>query len=177
MKERRKIVLYIAQSLDGYIATEDDSLDWLFRMEGEGDNGFGKFHETIDTEIVGRRTYDWVMEHENGNYPSKEKKCYVMTGSTTVKNENVTFVNNDIVGLTNRLKREEGKNIWLVGGGELIHAFLEENLIDEIYIQIAPSLIGKGIPLFKRGDYEIDLELKDISRYNQMAQLHYEVKK
>ena len=62
--DNRKIVCYIAASLDGYIATEDDSLDWLFKVEGEGDAGYAEFMETIDTVVMGRRTYDWVMEME-----------------------------------------------------------------------------------------------------------------
>lgn len=64
MSNNRKLLLYIAASLDGYIATEDDSLEWLFKMEGEGDNGYSEFFSTVDTILMGRRTYDWLIEKE-----------------------------------------------------------------------------------------------------------------
>jgi dihydrofolate reductase len=65
----RKIVLFIAESLDGYIATKEDDLDWLINTEGEGDNGYSEFYDTIDAIIMGRRTYDWILSHEGGNCP------------------------------------------------------------------------------------------------------------
>ena len=74
---QRKIVLYIASSLDGYIATEEHSLDWLFAVEGEGDNGISKFYETVDSILMGRVTYDWIMDYEKGEFPYKGKECYV----------------------------------------------------------------------------------------------------
>ncbi|WP_243156519.1 hypothetical protein [Clostridium sp. C8-1-8] len=71
MSNKRNLVLYIATSLDGYIATEDDSLEWLFKIEGEGDNGYSEFYNTVDTILIGRRTYDWIIEEEKGNFPYK----------------------------------------------------------------------------------------------------------
>lgn len=67
--EQRKLVLYIASSVDGYIATNEHNLDWLFTVDGEGDNGYSKFYDTIDTILIGRVTYDWIIEHENGRFP------------------------------------------------------------------------------------------------------------
>jgi dihydrofolate reductase len=81
MKNPRNIVLFIAQSLDGYIATKEDSLDWLFKVEGEGDNGYSEFYEEIDTIIMGKRTYDWIMNYEKGQFPYKNKNCYVFSRS------------------------------------------------------------------------------------------------
>jgi dihydrofolate reductase len=173
----RKLVLFIATSLDGFIAREDESLDWLFRVEGEGDNGYSDFYETIDTILMGRRTYDWIIRHEQENFPYQNKECYVFTRAEVEKNENVRFVNEEIDSFTNKLKRTEGKNIWMVGGGELLHEFLKKKLVDELIITIAPTIIGKGIPLFKQDDYELELNLKEIKRYNQFAELHYLVKK
>jgi len=172
----RKVVLYIATSLDGYIAGEDDSLDWLFRVEGEGDNGYSEFYETVDTILMGRKTYDQVLILENGKFPYQNKKCYVFSHTITGSNENVEFVNGDIVSLVNEWKKQEGKNIWIEGGGELLHFFLKEKLVDEIRVTVAPAIIGKGIPLFKKGDYEMDLVLKGIKKYNQFVELQYEVK-
>jgi dihydrofolate reductase len=177
MKNQRKLVIFIATSLDGYIAREDDSLDWLFNVEGEGDNGYSKFYETVDTILLGRRTYDWIIQHEKGDFPYKNKACYVFSRTPNRDNNYVKFVNEDIVGFINKLKSEEGKNIWLVGGGELIHPFVKEKLIDELIITVAPIVIGKGIPLFKEDEFELELSLKGINRFNQFAELHYEVKK
>lgn len=176
MDERRKIVLFIAASLDGYIATEEDSLDWLFKVEGEGDNGYSEFIETVDTILIGRRTYDWLMDKESGNFPYKHQKCYVFSRTLAGKNENVEFVNDDIASFARKLKETEGKNIWIVGGGDLLHYFIKEKLVDEFIITIAPVIIGRGIPLFKEIDFELELRLKDIRRYNQFAELHYELK-
>lgn len=176
MPSKRKLILYIATSLDGYIATEDDSLEWLFNTEGEGDNGYSEFYKTVDTILIGRRTYDWVIDKEKEEFPYKNKKCYVFSKSISGKNENVEFINCNIVEFTNKLKEEVGGNIWIVGGGNLLHFFIKERLVDEFIITIAPTLIGRGIPLFKEFDFEFELKLKDIRRFNQFAELHYELK-
>lgn len=177
MNNKRDLVLYIAASLDGYIATEDDSLDWLFNVEGEGDNGISEFYETVDTVLMGKKTYDWIVKHESGEFPYKNKECYVFTRSTMEDTEDVKFTNKNVVGLTNELKSQEGSNIWLVGGGELLQSFLKEKLVDEIILTVAPTIIGKGIPLFNKGDYQLDLILKGTRTFNQFVELHYEVKK
>ncbi|MDZ5471473.1 dihydrofolate reductase family protein [Bacillus sp. 31A1R] len=162
MKNERKLVLFIAQSLDGYIATKDDSLDWLFDVEGEGDNGYSEFYEQVDTILMGKRTYDWIMNQENGKFPYPNKQCYVFTRTPIQDTENVKFVNGDIPTFTNDLKNEEGQNIWIVGGGDLLHTFFKENLVDELIITIAPKIIGDGIPLFKADQYHTDLNLNYI---------------
>ncbi|SES12163.1 dihydrofolate reductase family protein [Salipaludibacillus aurantiacus] len=173
----RKLVLFIAMSLDGYIATKDESLDWLFNSEGEGDNGYSEFYDTVDTVLIGKKTYDWIMKHETGNFPYNNKDCYVFTRSPIEDTGDVSFINEDIVSFTNQLKNQEGKNIWIVGGGELLQSFVEEKLVDEIILTVAPTVIGNGIPLFKEGDYQLDLSLKGTRNFNQFVELHYTVKK
>ena len=172
---QRKLVLYIASSLDGYIATEEHSLDWLFAVEGEGDNGISKFYETVDSILMGRVTYDWIMNYEKGEFPYKGKECYVFSKSRKEENEYVTFVNEDIPQFTKNLKNKNGKTIWLVGGGNLLDTFMKEKLVDEIIVTIAPVLIGSGIPLFKNYNFQTSLSLKEINRFNQFVELHYEV--
>lgn len=174
--KQRKIVLFIAQSLDGYIATKDDSLDWLFKVEGEGDNGISEFYETVDTVLLGKRTYDWIMDYEKGQFPYKDKDCYVFTRSSLEPTANVKFVNENIVEFAEKLKKEEGKNIWVVGGGDLLFTFFKEKLVDEIITTIAPTILGEGIPLFKAGDYHYELQLKGTRTFNQFVELHYSVK-
>ena len=170
----RKIILYIAASLDGYIATKNDSLEWLFNTKGEGDNGYSEFYETIDTVILGRRTYEWIMDREGDNFPYKGRQCYVFSRTIHRKDKNVTFVSGNIADFASKLRERDGKNIWIVGGGELLRNFIEQHLIDEWIITIAPVIIGNGIPLFKNLDFGIRLNLKGIRRFNQFVELHYE---
>ena len=177
MGKKRKLVLFISTSLDGYIATKDESLDWLFKVEGEGDNGYSEFYETVDTILFGKRTYDWVMKQGIEELPYKNKKCYVFTRSPLDDKEDVKFINEDAVHFTNKLKNQEGRNIWVVGGGELLHSFIKNKLVDEFIIKVAPILLGTGIPLFREGDYSLNLSLKDVRNFNQFVELHYEVKK
>ena len=172
---QRKIVLYIAASLDGFIATEEHALDWLFATEGEGDNGFAEFYDTVDTFLLGRATYDWIMKEEKGNFPYKGKECYVFSRTELYDNEYVKFVNEDAVRFVERLRSKQGKNIWIVGGGELLHTFTTAKLLDELRITIAPILLGKGIPLFKDNDFQTCLSLKNVIKYNQLVELQYEV--
>ncbi len=176
MEHNRNVVLFIASSLDGYIATKDDSLEWLFKVEGEGDNGFSEFYETVDTVIMGKKTYDWLINQKLEEFPYKNKACYVFTRSSTEDNEDAKFVNEDVVQFTNTLKAQEGKNIWIVGGGELLHSFIKEKLVDEMIITVAPQIIGEGIPLFKAGNYQIELKLRGTRTFNQFVELHYTVK-
>lgn len=172
---QRKLVLYIASSLDGYIATEEHNLDWLFAVEGEGDNGYSKFYETVDTVLIGRTTYDWIIKLEKGDFPYIGKECFVFSRTKRDNNEHVTFINNDVVQFLKNLKNKSGKSIWLVGGGELLQSFVKEKLVDEIIITIAPVLLGKGIPLFKNNIFQTPLSLKSINRFNQFVELHYEI--
>lgn len=172
---KRKLVLYIASSLDGYIATDEHNLDWLFTVEGEGDNGYSRFYESVDTILIGRITYDWIIEHEKGAFPYKGKECYVFTRTKKDDNEYVNFICEDVVQFSKELKNRNGKNIWLVGGGNLLKTFIEEKLVDEIIITIAPLLLGKGIPLFRDSSFQTSLSLKSINRFNQFVELHYEV--
>ncbi|WP_099205575.1 dihydrofolate reductase family protein [Scatolibacter rhodanostii] len=175
MIQDRKIVLYIAASLDGYIATKDENLDWLFAVEGEGDNGYSSFYQTIDTILIGRTTYDWIIKQENGNFPYQGKECYVFSSTPKEDTEHVRFICKDIIPLIKDLKARNGKKIWLVGGGKLVDTFLKEKLVDEIILNIAPKLLGDGIPLFHKNDFESSLVLKQTRQFNQFIELSYEV--
>lgn len=173
----RKIKLFIAASLDGYIAAEDESLQWLFDVEGEGDNGYAEFYHTIETVLMGRKTYDWLIRQDLEKFPYENKECYVFTRILDKNSEHVIFTNEDVTDFINSLKEKDGKDIWVVGGGGLLHSFLKENLVDELILTVAPTLLGKGVPLFKEKDIQIDLILKNVRKFNQFVELHYEVKK
>lgn len=178
-EQKRKVVLYIASSLDGYIATEDDSLEWLFQVEGqeEADEVIEKFDETIDTLIMGRRTFDWVMEEMEGKNPYENKMTYVYSHQSRESSENVQYTQIDPAQLIDEIRKQPGKDIWLMGGGEIIKDFLEANLVDEIILSIAPVLLGQGIRLFKAGNYVSDWVLKNSRQFGQFVELTLERKK
>jgi len=87
------------------------------------------------------------MKQEKGEFPYQTKACYVFSRSHLANTNHVKFVNEDIATFTDNLKKEEGKNIWIVGGGDLLHTFLKEKLVDELIVTVAPTIIGEGIPL------------------------------
>lgn len=170
----RKVAVFIAVSLDGYIATKDESLKWLYNVDGKGDNGYEAFYKDVDTVLMGRATYSWLMEQNLSTFPYEGKERYVFT-QRVLKDKDVHFTDEEPAALIERLKRKDGGTIWVAGGGKLIHSFLKENLIDEIIVTVAPKLIGRGIPLFREGEYSLDLTLKRIQQFNQFAELYYEV--
>ncbi|MGE7947907.1 dihydrofolate reductase family protein [Lysinibacillus sp. NPDC093688] len=172
----REIILFIATSLDGYIAKENDDLQWLEEAESEGDAGYSDMYQSIDTIIMGKRTYDYVVDHIE-SFPYLDKKCYVFTTSLSGQNEHAEFVNEDVVTFTKKLREQEGSKIWMVGGAGILDPFIKEQLIDEIIITVTPHLLGSGIPLFKDTNPFQDLELVSTQRYGQMVQMHYKVKK
>jgi len=178
LTKKRNVVLFIATSLDGYIATEDEKLDWLFEVVGEGDNGISDFYQTVDTVLMGRSTYDWISHADNMiDYPYKDKQSYVFTRSPFDKNEHVTFIQKDIEGFIHQLRNEPGKDIWLIGGGKLLTTFIEKELVDDIILTVAPKVIGEGIPLFNSGKHRLNLTLEGVQTFNQFVELHYKVEK
>lgn len=170
-----KVILYIAMSLDGYIAKSDGSVSWLEKIAGDGEVGYLDFYNTIDTIIMGRKTYDQVLSF--GEWGYKGKKTYVLTsdpsystGSTEIK-----FKNENISSLVAELKEESNSNIWLVGGAKTIKSFLEKGLIDEYMIAIAPIILGEGIRLFDANVEEL-LELVSTTQYDEIIELKYKTK-
>ncbi|WP_409296675.1 dihydrofolate reductase family protein [Peribacillus sp. SCS-26] len=176
MSNQRKVVLLIAISIDGYIAREDDSLDWLYKTDFGDDYGFADFIEPVDAILMGRKTYDQIPAKEDEMIYGG-RKCYVFSRSVTGASRNIEYVNEDIVKFTTSLIETEGGTIWVVGGGEMLRPLLQAQLVDEIILQMAPAAIGRGIPLFQGEGVEMELSLKGVRRFNQLAELHYVVKK
>ena len=166
-----KIILYIASSLDGYIARENGDVDWL---PINTDSGYDNFYKSIDTVIMGKKTYDQILTF--GDYPYKGKKSYVFTRNDSLtKDENVEFASN-VEEFSRNLVSSKG-NIWLVGGSELFSAFLEHKLVDEIILSIIPTVLGKGIPLFQNINQEANLKLIKTTEYRGFVELTYKVLK
>ncbi|WP_046175951.1 dihydrofolate reductase family protein [Domibacillus indicus] len=166
-----KKILYIAASLDGYIAGEDGSVGWLDEVEGDGgDNGYQAFYETIDSLLMGRSTYEKVMELTD-DFPYSGKKCYVLSKKLKGQTEHVTFTNEPLQEV---LARAEG-NVWIVGGGKVVKDCLAYNLLDDVYITVIPKVLGGGIPLFPIGT-KADLSLVSAEKIGDMVSIHYKRK-
>lgn len=170
----RKLILYIATSLDGYIAQTNDDLSFLSMVEQEGqDYGYADFVKTIDAVIVGRKTYDKVISM-GFDFPHADKDAYIITRAPRPNIGNVKFYTGDLKTLVEKLKAESGKNIFCDGGAEIVNELLQHNLIDEFIISIIPILVGNGTKLFKDGRPEQKLELVSVKSFDKgLTQLHY----
>lgn len=179
MKENTpRIKLYIATSLDGFIARENGSIDWLTRYENdsETDYGYSRFYSSIGTVLMGRKTYEQVLGF--GKWPYGEKKSYVFTRQKEpMRHENnVEFVSGDIGEFVRQLMENTEKDIWLVGGSQLIKAFFEENLVQDMIVFVIPIILGSGIPLFDHIGREIRLRTGKIEKYeNGLVSVEYKI--
>ena len=172
-----KIILYIASSLDGFIAGRNGDISWLdaYQVEGE-DYGYSEFLKTIDIIVMGSKTYEQVLNF--GSWPYEGFKTYVMTKRQLepVDKAKVEFYSGDLDSFVPGIKRESHKNIWLVGGASLAQSFLKHSFIDEMILSIIPVILGDGIPLFGRTQKEFRLELLKSGSYNNgVVQLHYKL--
>jgi dihydrofolate reductase len=140
-----KIILYIATSLDGFIAKKDGSVDWLSSFDE--DYGYEEFLSSIDTIIMGSKTYQQVLSF--GEWPYKGLKTFVFTHQKLKDDKNVEFISGSIPKAITGIKKQSTKNIWLVGGGNLITEFVKQKLIDEFQIFIMPLFLGAGIPILQ----------------------------
>lgn len=170
----RKVILYIATSLDGYIAKLNDDLSFLSVVEQEGqDYGYSDFVKTVDAVIVGRKTYDKVISM-GFDFPHADKDAYIITRTPRKNVGSVKFYSGDLKALVDKLKSENGKNIFCDGGAEIVHELLKENLIDEFIISVIPIIVGNGTKLFRDGRPELKLELVSTKQFNKgLTQLHY----
>lgn len=170
----RKVILYIATSIDGYIAKPDDNLDFLSIVEQEGqDYGYAEFLKTVDAVILGRKTYDKVISL-GFDFPHADKDTYIITRSPRPNIGSVKFYAGNLKSLVIKLKSENGKNIFCDGGAEIVNELLKDNLIDEFIISVIPILLGNGTKLFNDGRPEQKLELVSTKQYDKgLTQLHY----
>ncbi|MBK9249608.1 MAG: dihydrofolate reductase [Ignavibacteria bacterium] len=172
----RKVILYIAMSLDGFIAAPNDDLSFLSVVQEEGeDYGYNKFICSIDTVIIGRKTYDWVMT-QVPEFPHADKVTYVITRSPRPSIETTHFYTGSLPSLVAELKAmDSAKHIFCDGGAEVVNALLKENVIDEFIISIIPTLLGDGTQLFQNGDrLQQSLELVSIKQFTSgLVQIHY----
>lgn len=169
--------LYIATTIDGFIAREDGSLDWLTSLpvpEGE-DYGYQKFYDTIDTVVMGSSTYKEILGF-NVPWPYAGGKSFIFSSNPefSIETENTELVNELNSEAVELIKSQSSKNIWIVGGGKIISAFLKLGVVDEIILTIVPVILGQGIRLFPTGSLETKFELSGTESFETgLVNLYY----
>lgn len=176
MKRKRRIIVYIATSADGYIARPNGDVGWLDRPRPKGNYGMGEFLKTIDTILWGRKTYGKGIEMgmKVAGF-GKGIKNYVFSHRPQQSVEpGVEFINESIKTFAQRLRSQPGKNVWMMGGGGIIASFLDESEIDEVIIHVVPIFIGEGIPLIEPRHRSVQLKLVSSRSYpDGVVRLHY----
>ena len=163
----RKVILYIADSIDNYIAKSSGDTSWLhdpeYAIENE-DFGYGELIKSVDTTLMGHNTYK-VVSGFDGPFPYADKTNYVFTRSARANDEHAAFIDNDIPEFVNSLKNVEGNDIWLIGGGQINTLLLDHNLIDEMIITQVPIILGSGLTLFTSTEHIHSFLLEDSKSY------------
>jgi dihydrofolate reductase len=171
MVRKRKIIVYIATSADGFIARSDGSVDWLDRPRPKGNYGMGAFYKSIDTVLWGRKTYDMALDFQkkgvSGSAFDRRLKNYVFTRTLpqSPAPAGVEFVSEPVKAFANRLRKKKGKDIWMMGGAGIIASFLDEGEIDDFMIHVIPTFIGEGIPLIAPGRRTVPLKLISCTKF------------
>lgn len=172
----RKVVLFIAMSLDGYIADENASVDWLNGQNKNKENidTYSIFIKDVDTVIMGWNTYHQIVtELSPTEWVYADLTSYVVTHRELSSTDNIIFTMKNPCNIVNELKQEQGKKIWICGGANIIQQLIECDLIDEYYISVIPTILGSGIRLFGTGSKEIKLKLVHTQNDNGISYLIY----
>jgi len=163
----RKIVLGVAITLDGFIEGPNGEYDWCFMDQ---DYGMSDFLKRIDSIFLGRKSYDLVLELEKKDpsihQPFRKYKHFVFSNSLQAVSEGMTLISGDVKTKVNEIKASAGKDIWLFGGASLTKYFINEGLLDEMWLAIHPILLGKGKPLFSGIHQQMKLTLLDSKTYS-----------
>ncbi len=182
MASKRKIIVHVATSADGFIARLDGAVDWLDRPVPEGGYGMSEFYQTIDTIIWGRKTFDMALGFQKKGIPGSEfdtkVRNYVFTRTLrqSAAPKGVEFVDEPIKTFASRLRAEAGKDVWVMGGAGIIASFLDEGEVDEFVLHVIPTLIGEGIPLIAPRNRTVPLALISSTKYEDgVVGLHYAV--
>jgi dihydrofolate reductase len=160
----RKIVLGLGTSIDGYIARPDGAFDFLFMPK---DFSMAEFFASIDTAIMGRKTYDVSKAQGGGGFGTKIKNYVFSRTLPPGERDGMIFVNTSPQALVEEIRQREGKDVWLMGGGEVARDFLKADLVDELHIGIVPVLLGEGIPLFPAGFPQRNFELMENKSFSR----------
>ncbi|KRK70458.1 hypothetical protein FD02_GL000524 [Lacticaseibacillus nasuensis JCM 17158] len=169
------MILYLAESLDGFIAERDGSTAWLSKLNASAaDSAYQDFYASIDTVLMGRKTYQRALSLA-GSYPYQDKESYVFSTTLHDTDDPTTVVTGNVQEFVRQLKRKPGKDIWLVGGADIFTDLLQDDLIDELIITVAPVLLGDGISLVASNLTDVPLTLTHTRQLDQLVQLTYRV--
>jgi dihydrofolate reductase len=182
-----KTQYYTAASLDGFIATENDSLDWLFSLGDVGDSSYPKFIAGVGALTMGSITYEWILRHaeqvaaQTGSAWPYTQPTWVFSHRTLplADRADIRFVRGEVQAIHEDMVRAAGgKNLWVVGGGDLAAQFFDAGLLDEVIVQIGSVTLGKGKPLFPRRMVHPALRLVSTRQFGaNFAELHYQIQK
>jgi dihydrofolate reductase len=180
-----KTQYYTASSLDGFIATSDDSLEWLFPLGDINATGYPQFIAGVGSLAMGSATYEWMLRHvvrpgtaQPGAWPYEQPTWVFSTRShQPVPGAPIRFVRGDVRPVHDEMRvAAAGKNIWLVGGGDLVGQFHDAGLLDEVIVQVGSVTLGAGKPLLPRAIVNPPLRLVEARRIGDgFAELRYEV--
>lgn len=183
MRSMGRTQFYTATTLDGFIATSDHSLDWLFSRDQDEDGpmNYGWFIADVGAVAMGSTTYEWILDHEFKDKDRSEwrwpyaQPTWVFTHRdlTTVPDADITFVRDDVTAVHEQMvKAADGRNVWIVGGGDLVGQFADVGVLDDVFVYVAPVTLGAGAPLLPR---HVELRLEEVARNKDFACLHYTV--
>ena len=166
------IYFYGCITMDGYLADKSHNLDWLYQSGTVEETSYDDFYHNMDITIMGKRTYDEIAKINNAMdcYPTTQN--YVFTHSNTLSHYGFSPISEDVVKFVKRI--DANKNIWIVGGNTILAPLLDNDMVDHIIIQVAPVLLGEGIPLFTQKSTLKRFHLKQVKQYGQFAELIYE---
>jgi len=173
--ERMVTHYYTASSLDGFIAGPDDSLDWLLSrdIDPQGPQHYDRFIERVGALCMGATTYQWLLDHEPDDWPY-DMPCWVFTHRRfPTTDRDIRFTASPVPEVHAAMVEAAGGNdVWIVGGGELVGLFHDHGLLDEVWVQYAPVVLGAGAPLLPR---HVELDLLDVDRNRDFGCLHLRV--
>ena len=182
MKAKRKVIVFIATSADGYIARPDGDVEWLNRRPRTVDYGMTELYPSIDTILWGRKTYDWARAYykkndsKRGMFDTKVANYVFSRKPPKRAMPGMEFVSEPVKAFAQRLRTTPGKHVWVMGGGNLIASFLDAGEIDEFDIHVIPTLIGEGIPLVAPRHRDVALRMLSSRKYpDGVVRLRYQV--
>ncbi len=172
-----KLVLYLAVSVGGYVADEQGGVDWLGGDGSEPENfgSYPAFYEKVEAIIMGWSTYHQIVtELSPDSWPYEDRPCHVVTHRNEPNREGIIFWNGSITELADKLKREYTGKVWICGGASVAGQLLKEGCVDQLWLSIIPTVLGKGVRLFPELSQERPLKLVRTERYNGIVDLVYE---
>ena len=182
-----KTQYYTAASLDGFIATVDDSLEWLFRLGDPEETSYPAFIKDVGALAMGSTTYEWLLRHAVGPEAEKpepwpyQQPTWVFSSRTLppVPGADIRFVRGDVRPVHQQMvEAAGGRNVWIVGGGGLVGQFHDQGLLDELFVQVGSVTLGAGKPLLPRAIVDPPLRLVSVRAIGtRFAELHYEIQR